>query len=631
MHGFYRIAAAIPSLSVAACKENTDEIISLWKRADKHGIALIAFPELAVSAYTCGDLFYQRSLLASVEKHLMRIVLASKDFASLGVIGAPLLWSDRLFNCAVVVRSGQILAVIPKSHLPNYKEFYEQRWFSSGKEIIDEQIAVDSQSYPFGTGFIFKSDEFRFGVEICEDLWSVIPPSSYQALAGSLLTLNLSASNDVIGKAAYRENLVSSQSARCLSAYLLCSSGLGESTTDTVYGGHALIAENGKVLKNSRGFSFSSELAFADIDVQKLQNLRLQETTYKNQRAPDFKPIDVGSLPGASTLERQFSKRPFVPKGVERRNAHCEEIFAIQSGGLAKRLTHTGLKKMVIGISGGLDSTLALLVCARVCKMLNLPGSGVVTVSMPGPGSSSHTQKTAQSLARLLGADLRVIDIRSACLQHSKDIGLSEDDRSVTFENIQARERTQILMDLANKESALVVGTGDLSELALGWSTYNGDHMSMYAVNSGVPKTLISYLISWIKDQHEDPKISEALEKVLNTPISPELLPGLDGNIGQKTEELIGPYELHDFFLYHMIRYGASPKKLLFLARHVFGDQFREKTLQCWLKVFIKRFFANQFKRSCLPDGPKVGTIALSPRSDWRMPSDSDDSLWLEF
>ena len=629
MHGFLRVAAISPKVWVEDIKKNSQEIKTLIFEADKKDVAIAVFPELCLTSYTAADLFYQKISNDLVLKNLKDILTSTKNLDIVYILGAPFLFKNRLYNCAFVCQKGEILGIVPKSYLPTYKEFYEKRWFVSGKDIRDKSVELFSKKISFGVDLLFRHKELLFGIEICEDLWSVIPPSFYQSIAGANMIFNLSASNEYVGKYEYRKELVKTQSARCVAGYIYASSGVYESTTDLVYGGHLIIAENGTILKENSRFQRDSQIITADIDIERLIYTRINETSYKDSEILDFKEIKIESLKSIKKLDRFIDPYPFVPSDPQAKNRRCEEIFNIQSAGLAKRVEHIGDPKLILGISGGLDSTLALLVCIWTMDLLKRDRKDIIAITMPGFGTTSRTYENAKNLCRLLGVDFKEIDIKEAVLEHFKEIGHDPKIHDITYENAQARERTQILMDIANKEGGLVVGTGDLSEIALGFSTYNADHMSMYNVNASVPKTLVRYVIKWVASKMEK-EVSEILIDIANTPVSPELLPKRDEEIAQKTEEIIGPYELHDFFLYHMIKYGAKPSKILFLAKLAFKKSYDEKTIKKWLKVFIKRFFANQFKRSCMPDGPKVGTISLSPRGDWRMPSDACANEWLK-
>lgn len=636
-YGFIRVAAAVPELKVANCRYNAERIIELIKKAEDKGIKIVVFPELSITAYTCGDLFHQDMLLKDAQTQLGRILDETRGNNIVSIVGMPLSADNQLYNCAVVLQSGKILGVIPKIYIPNYSEFYEQRWFSSGSKAASDSVFISGQYAPFGTDIVFEDrlhKELCFGVEICEDLWVPIPPSSLLAMQGATIIFNPSASNELIGKYEYRKELVRQQSAKCIAGYVYTSSNINESTTDVVFGGHAMISEYGSLLAESERFSEKEQLIYSEIDLHKLVNDRRKNTSFMEYRKDYLKSCrKVQFEPGESridSLNRHIDPHPFVPSNAASRDIRCSEIFSIQTSALVKRIKHTGAKYAVIGISGGLDSTLALLVIAKAYDKLGIDRSNIIGVTMPGFGTTDITYTNAIELMKSMKVTIREINIKAACLQHFKDIGHDAAIHDVTYENVQARERTQILMDLANKLGGLVIGTGDLSELALGWCTYNGDHMSMYSVNCSIPKTLVRFLVGWVADNMVSDTTRNVLYKILNTPISPELLPPDEkGQINQKTEDIIGPYELHDFFLYHMLRYGAEPGKILFLASTVFKDKYTVEEVKKWLQVFLKRFFSQQFKRSCLPDGPKVGTISLSPRGDWRMPSDAEAYSWL--
>lgn len=633
-YGFVRVAAAVPLLKVAECEYNAKNIIELILKAEKENIQFVVFPELSITSYTCGDLFHQQALLREAETQLGTVLEATREAEIVAVLGLPASLDNQLFNCAVAIQKGRILGVVPKTYIPGYSEFYEERWFASAARSSSQEIKLCGQSVPFGQDLLFEAENggVCFGVEICEDLWVPIPPSSYQALGGATLLFNLSASNDIIGKYEYRRDIVRQQASKCIAGYVYASAGICESTTDVVFGGHSLIAEYGAVLKETERFCYEEQLICCEIDVEKLKNDRMKNTSFmeavhnRKFRKVSFENKQVK----IAELNRYIESHPFVPSNPRTRDSRCKEIFAIQTSGLAKRMKHTGMKYAVIGISGGLDSTLALLVTEKTFDILGIPRENIIAVTMPGFGTTDITYTNAIQLMKSMGTTVREVDIKPACLQHFKDIGHDASVHDVTYENVQARERTQVLMDIANKLGGLVIGTGDLSELALGWCTYNGDHMSMYAVNCGIPKTLVKFLVQWVADNVVEADTKDVLYSILDTPISPELLPpSKDGEINQKTEDIIGPYELHDFFLYHMVRYGAPPKKILFLAQQAFKGNYGEDTIKKWLKIFLKRFFTQQFKRSCLPDGPKVGTISLSPRGDWRMPSDADFGVWM--
>ena len=630
MHGFYRVAAASPELVVADVEANVDASIAVATRASAEGAAVTVFPELGLCGYTCADLLQQSTLLSAVKDGLFRFADATRDSTQIFVLGLPLQVGDRLYNCAAVVQDGRVRGVVPKSTLPTYREFYEKRWFRSGAAIRGASIQLKGEDVPFGVDLLFEAnDELVLGIEICEDLWTVVPPSCGQAMAGATVLANLSASNELVAKADYRRGLVRAQSARCVAAYVYASSGPGESTTDLVFGGHCIIAENGGLAAESPRFQWDSQLVTADIDCARLRATRMQETSFDDADIAEYRRVRLAEPPAICELRRPIDPHPFVPSNAAQRDARCHEIFDIQATGLAKRLRHIRSRSAVIGISGGLDSTLALLVAHRACALADLPVDQLITVTMPGFGTSDRTRDNAIALCQHLGTTLREISIVPACEQHLADIAHPREARDVTFENVQARERTQILMDIANQQGGIVIGTGDLSEVALGWSTYNGDQMSMYGVNASVPKTLVRYVIDWVAG-HSEAAVQQVLRDILDTPISPELLPtAADGTIAQHTESVIGPYELHDFFLYHAQKYGARPEKVLFLAEQAFAGHYETCELRKWLQLFYRRFFSQQFKRSCFPDGPKVGTISLSPRGDWRMPSDAVVASWL--
>ena len=633
-HGMIRVGVATPALRIADIAFNLEQIYQTCHKAIADKCHLVLFPELCMTGYTCGDLFFQQLLQDQVESALLEIANFTQKNPITLVVGAPLSTDNRLFNCAVMISNGEICGVVPKTYLPNTGEFYEKRWFSSARERNSTHLSIGGLQVPFGEDLLFQIEEFahcKIGIEICEDLWSVVPPSSFQALAGATLILNPSASPEIIGKHGYRRKLVESQSARCLAAYAYASSGPNESTTDLVYSGHSMIAENGKLLAESKRFDPENQLAIADVDLAHLVTERQLNSSFATGQQQSYR-IQTFSLeqPSVPELQRPVAQTPFVPPDDQERSQRCHEIFQIQTSGLAKRLRHTGCRNVVIGLSGGLDSTLALLVTIKAFDLLNLDRSGIISITMPGFGTTSRTKNNAALIAEQLGTELRTIPINAAVLQHFKDIGHDETQHDVTYENCQARERTQILMDVANKVGGLVIGTGDLSESALGWCTYNGDHMSMYAVNVGVPKTLVRYLVAWCAQEEFSGPVSVALNDVCDTPVSPELLPpDKNGDIAQKTEQLVGPYELHDFFLYHVVRMHFAPQKIYMLAKVAFKDTPDDEILN-WLRVFYRRFFSQQFKRSCMPDGPKVGTVALSPRGDWRMPSDATVALWLK-
>jgi len=622
-NGFVRVAAAIPELRVADCAYNVARMADLVRKGEEEKAQVICFPELSVTGYTCADLFQQQQLLNDAQKALNELQLLTFKTTSVIIVGMPVRVQAHLFNTAVVLQGGHILGIVPKTHLPNNNEFYEKRWFTSGSLADSQNIILSGEEVPFGTDLLFSDGKFTFGIEICEDLWVPIPPSSQQALHGAEIIFNLSATNELIGKHQYLRQLIEQQSARCNAGYVYASAGAGESTTDVVYSGNGLIAENGKIISFSERFSFNAQLTVTDIDIERLQAERIRNTNYASDKSSRvYRTIQLEDAHFTHfDLKRTFDKHPFVPP-VTNRDDSCHEIFSIQIGGLAKRWQHTQSDTVVIGISGGLDSTLALLVSVKTADKLGYDRKRIIGITMPGFGTTDRTYTNAINLMKSLGITMMEISITDASLQHFKDINHDPKLHDVVYENTQARERTQILMDIANKHRGLVIGTGDLSEMALGWSTYNGDHMSMYAVNSGVPKTLVRYLVDWAAHQLDNSS-EEILQDILDTPVSPELLPAdANGDIAQKTEDIVGPYELHDFFLYYMVRFGFSPAKILYLAQNAFNESYPVEVIEKWLKIFIRRFFAQQFKRSCIPDGPKVGSINLSPRGDWRMPSD---------
>lgn len=632
--GFIKVAAAIPAVQVANCKANSRAIEQLLEQASTKGVQLLGFPELCITGYTCADLFHNKLLIDQAEQALAELIQNTAHLNIVTIVGLPLLVKNQLFNCAVVFQQGQILGVVPKKHIPNYNEFYEKRWFASASDTTTNELLVCGQKVPFGEHLLFESPQVTFSIEICEDLWTPIPPSSIDALAGSHIIFNLSASNELIGKNVYLRDLIKQQSARCLAGYVYASAGFGESSTDLLFAGNGLIAENGVLLAKNERFSLEEQLIVSEIDVERLQHDRQKNSTFMQGLAHTELDTRITTVPfelpkTALKLTRSVYATPFVPTD-ERMSESCEEILNIQVNALATRLHHTHITHMVLGISGGLDSTLALLVCARTCDKLGLSRNNIIGITMPGFGTTDRTYQNATKLVTNLGATLREISIKEACNQHFKDIAHDPTLHNVTYENTQARERTQILMDVANQCNGLVIGTGDLSELALGWATYNGDHMSMYAVNNSIPKTLVRYLVRYAASGETDKKAQATLLDILDTPVSPELLPADEnGLISQKTEDLVGPYELHDFFLYYMLRYGFTPAKIFYLATKAFAQTYDEACIKKWLKVFLKRFFAQQFKRSCMPDGPKVGSVNLSPRGDWRMPSDASSELWL--
>lgn len=631
--GFIKVAAATPGLRVADCAYNAAEVVRLAREAAEKGARLIVFPELCLTGYTCGDLFLQQTLLDGALTALETVCRETAALEAVVLAGLPLRVRGKLYNCAAVLCRGEVLAFVPKRNLPNYSEFYEQRHFVSG-DALDcmEGVCVkngegETVCVPVVTGQVFACEEqplFTFGVELCEDLWVAAPPSIELAQGGAHIIANLSASDELVGKAAYRRDLVRQQSARLACAYVYADAGTGESTQDLVFAGHDLIAENGTLLAESR--RFTEGVVYADIDLERL--------AYERRRMNTFGAAETGvfsfSLPAADCdlADRHFPRLPFVPENSEKRGERCEEILTIQAAGLARRIAHTHAKTVVVGLSGGLDSTLALIVMAHAFDRLGLDRRGILAVTMPCFGTTARTRGNAEKLAEAYGVTLQTVDIKAAVDQHFADIGHDWDDHSVTFENAQARMRTLVLMDLANKQGGMVVGTGDLSELALGWATYNGDHMSMYGVNASIPKTLVRYLVDY-EAGRAGGMLEAVLRDILDTPVSPELLPPTDGEISQKTEDLVGPYELHDFFLFYMLRFGYPPRKVYRAACRAFAGVYDAAVIKKWLTTFIRRFFTQQFKRSCLPDGPKVGTVALSPRGDWRMPSDACADLWL--
>lgn len=639
-YGFVKIAAAVPEVRVAAPKYNVTQIENLVVQAEGRGVEIICLPELSLTGYSCGDLFGQQLLLDEAEMALIQLVNFSRSLDIISVVGLPVAFQGMLFNCAAVIQKGKVLGLVPKTFLPNYKEFYERRWFSSAVELpADASVWLCGQQVALSAHMLFRTPSCTFGIELCEDLWAPVPPSSTLAMRGAEIILNLSADNDLVGKRSYLCQLLRQQSARCIAAYVYAAAGFGESSQDVVFGGKAMILENGTMISEGEPHTLTAQLVEAEIDVERLRAERRMNTTFgmnagmmnRDSRVP-FSCIDTALIsPHDLVLTRKVNPAPFVPQG-SRLDERCEEIFAIQAEGLARRMQHIGTKTAVLGISGGLDSTLALLVTVRAFDLLGLDRRGIVGITMPGFGTSDRTYNNACDLMHELGITSQEISIAKSVLQHFEDIGHDPAVMDVTYENSQARERTQILMDVANQLGGIVVGTGDLSELALGWCTYNGDHISMYAVNAGVPKTLVKHLVRWVATHKENGIGGEAqtLLDIVDTPISPELIPTTeDGEIQQKTEDLVGPYELHDFFLYYVLRWGFRPSKIYFLAVRAFEGRYRDDVIKHWLINFYNRFFAQQFKRSCLPDGPKVGSVSLSPRGDWRMPSDADREAWI--
>lgn len=635
-YGFVKVAAAVPHVQVADCFYNIQQMEGLMRQASDKGVQIIAFPEMSVTAYTCLDLFAQQTLLKNAEQALLKLVSDTADLNILTIAGAPLVTENRLINAAVAFQAGKILGVVPKTYIPNYKEFQEQRWFTSATELRDKTVSIGDRTYPLGSHLLFTAGQVKVGIEICEDLWVPVPPSSLLAMEGANILVNISASNELIGKHHYLRSLICQQSARCMAGYVYASAGFGESSTDLVFAGNGIIAENGTLLEESPRFTMQEQLVISEIDIENLQNDRQVNTSFMHGASTLLGgetitiPFALSENSSQPVLTRSVDPHPFTPSG-DALKERCEEIFQIQVAGLAKRIVHTHSRTAVVGISGGLDSTLALLVTVMTFDALNIPRNQILGITMPGFGTTDRTYTNACDLIRSLGVTLKEISIKDACLQHFKDISHNPSVHDVTYENSQARERTQILMDVANQENGLVIGTGDLSELALGWATYNGDHMSMYGVNGSIPKTLVRYLVEWVAHNRVDEASHATLLDIVDTPISPELIPADEnGNIKQKTEDLVGPYELHDFFLYHFLRFGSSPAKIYFLAQQAFGGSYDKENIRKWLHTFFRRFFQQQFKRSCLPDGPKVGSVSLSPRGDWRMPSDAMATLWLK-
>jgi NAD+ synthase (glutamine-hydrolysing) len=634
-YGFVKVATAIPQIKIADCMSNIRQIESLIAVAAGKGVQIIVFPELCITGYTCGDLFAQQLLLEESEMALMQVLGNLRQLEIMTILGMPITVNSVLVNAAVVIHKGKILGVVPKTYLPNYKEFYEQRWFTSAIAIDESKVHLCGQAVPMGRNLLFKTPDVTFGIEICEDLWAPIPPSSFLSLQGAEIIFNLSADNEGTDKYKYLCSLISQQSARCIAGYVFTSCGLGESTTDVVFAGSGLIYENGNLLAHSERFSLKEQLIVSEIDIERLRTERRVNTTFAANKAncpapPPMYIITEHTITQNFELTRTFNPYPFIPspEGMDER---CKEIFSIQVAALAQRLIHTNFPKAVVGISGGLDSALALLVCVKTFDKLKLPRKNIVGVTMPGFGTTERTHHNALNMMKYLGVTIREVDIKEACTLHLKDINHNTDVHDITYENVQARERTQILMDLANQLNGLVIGTGDLSEIALGWATYAGDHISMYGVNASIPKTLVKYLVRWVAENEMESASKETILDIIDTPISPELTPTDEqGNIKQKTEDIVGPYELHDFILYYFIRFGFRPSKIFFLADKAFKGRYDEATLKKWIRLFFHRFFANQFKRSCFPDGPKVGSISVSPRGDWRMPSDASSAAWLQ-
>lgn len=628
-YGYVRCAAASLKMEVANPRWNEQEMEHVIAEAVSNGVAILVLPECAMTGYTCADLFFQKTLLEETEHQIAKLKKFLEGKEIIVAVGAPIQIENKLYNMGIVLQNGHILGMVPKTYLPNYNEFYEQRWFASSTDLKETEIEFLGEIVPVGKDLLFGNQNTYFALEICEDLWSVTPPSDTYALNGATILLNLSASNETIGKKEYRENLIKMHSAKQISAYVYASSGPLESTTDILFSGATLIYENGSKLAEGKRFQFDNTLTIGDVDVEKLLHDRMKNTSFHTNQLEPVRKIHC-SIPATNQpIRRTYAKYPFVPSNPNKRNERADEILTIQSCALARRLKHTGSKKCILGVSGGLDSTLAYLVILRAFDILKIAPQNLIAVTMPGFGTTDRTYQNAKELIRKTGATLREVSIKDACILHYKDIGHDAGNHDVTYENAQARERTQILMDIANQESGLVIGTGDLSELALGWCTYNGDHMSMYAVNTSIPKTLVRYLVEYEMQNNET--LHDVLKSILDTPISPELLPpSKDGKILQKTESKIGPYMLHDFFLYHFLRNGFSTKKIFYLAKETFKDDYEEEELRKWLTVFMKRFFSQQFKRSCLPDGVKVGSVSLSPRGDLRMPSDATSKIWID-
>lgn len=628
-YGFVRVGAATPSVKVGDTGYNREQICLAMDEGAKEGVQILVFPELAITAYTCGDLFFQKTLQEQAKAELKRVIDHSRNLDLVVAVGLPWEHRGKLYNVAAVLGGGKLLGLVPKTHLPNYGEFYETRYFSPAMDSI-QTVSWEGTLVPFGTKLLFCCEEYKnlvLAAEICEDVWVASPPSISHAMAGATVVLNCSASDETVGKEEYRRNLILTHSARLICGYVYANAGMGESTQDLVFGGHNIIAETGMGLKESP--RFVNGLVFADLDVDKIVGERCRTTTFTGKEE-EYCRIGFSLKPTNQKLNRFVPALPFVPSDKEERNRRCEEILTIQALGLKKRLEHTGCQRAVLGISGGLDSTLALLVTKRAFELLNLPPNQILCVTMPCFGTTDRTYKNACLMTEKVGASLKEVNIKEAVAVHFRDIGQSMDNHDVTFENAQARERTQVLMDIANQTGAMVIGTGDMSELALGWATYNGDHMSMYGVNASVPKTLVRHLVRYYAETCANGRLASVLLDVLDTPVSPELLPPEEGEISQKTEDLVGPYELHDFFLYQMLRFGFSPAKIYELAVHAFQGEYEEKVIIRWMKVFYRRFFSQQFKRSCLPDGPKIGSVGLSPRGDLRMPSDGCSRIWLE-
>ena len=631
-YGYMRVAAAVPRVHIADAHRNAEGALKIMQDAFNEGVEIVVMPELSLVGYTCGDMVLQNKLLTDAERALEWLMQECADIPTVGIVGLPVVFADRLYNCAAIFAQGQLWGVVPKSYIPNYGEFSELRWWVSGYSIKDRMIRFAGQEAPFGSDLLFDLHGVEFGVEICEDMWVPVPPSSIQAVQGAKLLFNLSASPESVRKHDYLLSLIAEQSSRTMAAYIYASSGHGESSSDLVFAGNAVVAELGRVLGVSKRFVRNDRMVISDIDVEYISTRRTARNTFYYPEAPEMRVVEVcvDEIMHQGDLRRHIEPIYFVPEDEDARAAHCKEVFAIQSAGLAQRLEHTNCSKVVLGISGGLDSTLALLAVCDTFDLLGLDRKGIIGVTMPGFGTTDRTYQNALSMIKELGCTLREIPIKDACMQHFKDIGLDVDERSVAYENSQARERTQILMDVANMCGGMVVGTGDMSELALGWATYNGDQMSMYGINSSVPKTLVKHMVEWYANTRAEGVLRDALLDVVATPVSPELLPATEaGEIAQKTEDVVGPYELHDFFLYCTLRRRYAPAKIVMLATLAFDGTYSKAEIVKWLKVFFRRFFSQQFKRSAMPDGPKVGAVGLSPRGDLHMPSDAHERAWV--
>ncbi|QSX07080.1 NAD(+) synthase [Sedimentibacter sp. zth1] len=636
-YNFVRVGAAVPKIEVANCKFNIESIFEIIKDAEKNKVMVLNFPELCVTGYTCADLFYQASLIDECENSINDLLDMTSNIDMLIVVGAPVKMGSTLYNCAIAMYKGKILCIVPKSYLPNYGEFYEKRWFSMADDLNTLSVNYCGQNTFISTKVLIQHETIKdlcIGIEICEDLWSAIAPSTFQTLAGASLILNLSASNDYVGKGEYRKAIVESQSSKCMCAYIYSSAGFGESSTDLVFGGQSVIYENGLLLAETEKYKMVSQYIYTEIDTEKLATYRQRNNTFADCAGKydiEYEKVYFNANIDNFELTRLVDATPFIPKNKNIRNERCNEIFNIQISGLAKRIEHISAKALIVGISGGLDSTLALLVCAKTCDKLGLDRKMIKAITMPGFGTTDRTYNNSVEMIKKIGATFREINITNSVLQHFKDIKHDLKNANVVYENSQARERTQILMDIANQEGGFVIGTGDLSELALGWATYNGDQMSMYGVNASIPKTLIRYIIKWIADNEFNDNIKNVLLDVLDTPVSPELLPpDKEGKISQKTEEIVGPYELHDFFIYNVLRFGYRPDKVFYLACKAFEKKYDKEIIYKWLKNFYYRFFSQQYKRTCMPDGPKVGSVCLSPRGDLRMPTDASVKIWID-